>query len=150
MDKHEKKCKQTNCWHIHPEIATKDGSDCSIIRQIKIGKGMPKTFIRVGIHIFKPLIMNASKIFIGTGALVLTAAAVFAGRASVKSSVSPIYISTVGGACKQLTVVASTTFTTGSLTAVQATVKTSGGINKRKLWATSNCQSGAKPVHFNG
>jgi len=110
---------------------------------------MPKTFLRVGSHIFKPLIMNASKIFIGTGALVLTAAAVFAGRASVKSNVAPIYVSTAGGACKQLTLVASSTFTTGG-TGVQATIRTAGNSAARNIWATSNCQTGAKPVHFHG
>ena len=110
---------------------------------------MPKTFFRVGAHIFKPLIMNASKIFIGTGALVLTAAAVFAGRASVKSNLATIYVSTAGGACKALTLVASTTFTTGGA-GVQATIKTSGNTTRRKVWATNNCAAGAKPVHFNG
>jgi hypothetical protein len=110
---------------------------------------MPKTFFRVGSHIFKPLIMNASKIFIGTGALVLTAAAVFAGRASVKSNLSTIYVSTAGGACKQLTTVATANFTTGG-TGTQATIKTSAGVVKRKVWATNNCAIGAKPVHFHG
>ena len=95
--------------------------------------------------------MNASKIFIGTGALVLTAAAVFAGRASVKSNLSTIYVSTAGGACKALTTVASTTFTTGGVGLQQATIKTVGaGTIRRKVWATSNCAVGAKPVHFHG
>ena len=93
-----------------------------------------------------------SKIVMGTSALVLTAAAVFAGRASVKSNVSTLFVSTAGGInCKQLTVVASSTFTTGG-SGIQATLKTAGSATgaHMRVWAACSGGVGSHAIHFHG
>jgi len=95
--------------------------------------------------------MTKKNFFLGAGAAVLAVSAAFAGRASVKSSPSSIYVSTALGGCRALTVVltSANTFTTGG-SGFQATIKTAGGNNTRNIWATSTCAAGAKPVHFKG
>lgn len=97
--------------------------------------------------------MTKRQIFVSSGTMVLAVAAVFAGRASVKfSNPSTIYVSTVGGGCKSLSIAASSVFTTGGA-GVQATLRTQANITpatRRKVWGTSNCATGAVPVHFHG
>jgi hypothetical protein len=88
------------------------------------------------------------KTIILLGSFLLTISAVLAKRAY--GNVSLIYVSTAGGGCKVLGTFPSGTFTTGG-TGAQATIKTASGTGKtRKLWGTSNCAAGAKPVHFHG
>jgi hypothetical protein len=95
--------------------------------------------------------MNKRKFFLGAGATVLAFASVMAGRASVRNTQpSTLYVSTAGGACKALTITSSATFTTGQAGLTQATIKTQNGNFTRRVWATNNCATGAKPVHFKG
>lgn len=97
--------------------------------------------------------MTKRTFFVGAGAVVLAASAALAGRASVKASPSTIYVSTTGGNCRALTVqvTSANTFTTGG-TGTQATIRTSAGLNSRKMWGAAGCASAAspKPLHFKG
>jgi hypothetical protein len=95
--------------------------------------------------------MKPSRIFSILGAMVLAISSYFAKGVNSKfSSPFTIYVSTFGGSCKFMNIVASGTFTTGG-SGAQATMRTTViGFDKRKLWATPTCALGAKPVHFHG
>jgi hypothetical protein len=91
---------------------------------------------------------NSTVYKIATG-VILAISSLFALAGNLRSYPSTLYVSTTGGGCKAATIVSSSVFTTGGY-GFQLTMKTAGGIDTRKVWGTSNCASGAKPVHFHG
>ncbi|MBS1597444.1 MAG: hypothetical protein JST75_04420 [Bacteroidetes bacterium] len=92
--------------------------------------------------------MSNSKILMGAGALVLTAAGVFAGRASTKFANAPgLYYKNVSNVCTMITSALSTAKLTTGGAGTQATIKTSGGIGNIALFSDAAC-SATKAVHF--
>ncbi len=87
------------------------------------------------------------KIILGSGALLLAAVGVFAGRAKFGTSPS-IYVSASAGRCITLSTSGTITQFTTSGTGQQATIKTAGGVNTYKVWSTNTCSGAANVVHF--
>ena len=89
--------------------------------------------------------MSKSQILMGAGALVLTAAGVFAGRASTKFINAPGLYFSKAGVCTAITTAVNTVkLTTGAVTGAQLTMKTVGG-TLAPIFAENLC---TKVVHF--
>ena len=82
--------------------------------------------------------MSTKKFFVGAGALVLTFAAVFAGKP--RNSITTVYSTTNGlsSSCKQVLTGGTNIFTTGNTSLNQATIVSVGG-TARKLYGTAGC-----------
>ena len=98
--------------------------------------------------------MPKNKFLLSTTAIILVALGAFAKKLSVKSYLTTIYVSTSAGGCAMIIVNTSILFTTGGF-GNQTTIKSSGGLQKRRFWGTSTCGStglGGTPVtiHFHG
>ena len=92
--------------------------------------------------------MTNSKILMGAGALVLTAAGVVAGRASTKFANAPGLYYVKASVCTQITSAINTAkLTTGGASETQATIRTSTLVSPGTvaLWADNAC---SKAVHF--
>ncbi len=90
--------------------------------------------------------MNARKILLGAGTILLATAAVFAGRASARFTTAPkLYFTTNGSSTSCTSLLGSTApsqFTTQpSVGTHQATILTSSGLS-RALFYTNGCTSG--------
>jgi hypothetical protein len=91
--------------------------------------------------------MKHNKLILSAGALLLTTAAVFAGRASTKfGQVTAAWVSTSGG-CHEVSssLPTSSIFTTGG-SGTQAALKTVSG-GSRPLWATNTCDEAGHTPH---
>lgn len=84
-----------------------------------------------------------------SGAIILTISASFVGRASFKGGITSMYISTSGGGCKWIATNYGNSFTTGGFGA-QATLNNSITNEREKVWGSSSCAFGGRPVHFHG
>lgn len=87
--------------------------------------------------------MNKKKIFLGAGAVVLLAAAAFAGKVTKKFlTANTIFIAGAGGSCKVIVSSAATNkFVTLAVGNKQAQINTNASTTLRGLYATSTCTS---------